>query len=100
MGSYISIAMNFSPGFCPWQGGEVGLIYCQALLLCFADLALQVFYISFPTGLYFFQPTAVILHWITPHTAQSTGSWAFLSRRLCNTGVKSIYILTRLPKNV
>lgn len=58
MGSYISTAMNFSPGFCPWQGGEVGLIYCQALLLCFADLALQVFYISFPTGLYFFQPNS------------------------------------------
>ena len=45
--------MNFSPGFSPWQDGEVGMIYFQALL-CFADLALQVFYISFPTGLFFF----------------------------------------------
>ena len=76
MGSYISTAMNFSPGFSPWQDGEVGMIYFQALL-CFADLALQVFYISFPTGLFFFSsPTAVILHQITPHTALSTGSRA------------------------
>lgn len=77
MGSYISTAMNFSPGFSPWQDGEVGKIYFQALL-CFADLALQVFHISFPTDFFLFSsPTAVILHWITPHTAPSTGSWAF-----------------------